>query len=130
MSFAEPSTSTGPEWLTSNPLTLRLRDAYTAFSEKRESLGLPYPGQMEDLSKEVSRGVFLNLYTFTGFRADLTKAFSATPMFQVSHALSMGSQALPPYTFAALYGSPKVRNFRLHRVSAYLHLLRYSCKAM
>jgi mitochondrial import receptor subunit TOM40 len=49
--------------------------------------------------------------SFSGLRADLTKAFGVAPLFQISHALSMGSQAQAPYTYAALYGSPKVRQF-------------------
>jgi mitochondrial import receptor subunit TOM40 len=63
---------------------------------------------VENIAKEVQRDVFLNNLTFSGVRADLTKAFSVAPLFQISHALSMGSQGLPPYAYAALYGSPKV----------------------
>jgi mitochondrial import receptor subunit TOM40 len=96
------------ELLTNNAVVSRLRDVYTAFSERREALGLSNPGSVENIAKEVQRDVFLNNLTFSGVRADLTKAFSVAPLFQISHALSMGSQGLPPYAYAALYGSPKV----------------------
>lgn len=96
------------DFLTQNPVAYRLQDVYRAFSERREALGLSNPGTVENIAKEVQRDVFLNNLSFSGLRADLTKAFSVAPLFQVSHALSMGSQAQPPYTYAALYGSPKV----------------------
>jgi mitochondrial import receptor subunit TOM40 len=85
-----------------------LKDTYNSFSERREALGLSNPGTTDGVAKEVQRDVFLNNSTFTGMRADLTKAFSIAPLFQLSHAFSMGSQGLPPYTFAALYGTNKV----------------------
>lgn len=87
----------------------RLRVAYTAFQEKRDSLGLLNPGTVEHLTREVQRDVFLTNSMFTGLRADITKAFSISPMFQTSHGFSMGSQGLPPYTFLSSYGSPRVR---------------------
>lgn len=86
----------------------RLQDAYAAFHERREALGLSNPGTVESIAREVQRDVFLNNLSFSGLRAELTKAFSASPLFQVSHSLSMGSQAQPPYAYTALYGSPKV----------------------
>ena len=86
----------------------RLQDVYTAFQERREALGLSNPGTVENIAKEVQRDVFLNILSFSGLLAQLTKAFSAAPMFQVSHSLSMGSQMQPPYAYTALYGSPKV----------------------
>jgi mitochondrial import receptor subunit TOM40 len=85
-----------------------LRETYTSFSDRREALGLSNPGNIDNIAREVQKDVFLNNYTFTGLRADLTKAFSMTPLFQVSHAFAMGSQGLPPYAFAALYGTSKV----------------------
>jgi mitochondrial import receptor subunit TOM40 len=107
MALSEKS-STNLEILTDNVLARQLAGLYLSYSERREALGLPFPGTIEGINKEVTRDVFLNNLTFSGLRADITKAFSVAPMFQVSHALSTGSQALPPYTFAALYGSPKV----------------------
>jgi len=85
-----------------------VRDVYTRFSERREALGLSYPGTVDGISREVQRDVFLNNLMFSGLRAELNKAFSVSPLFQTAHSFSMGSQAMPPYSFAALYGSPKV----------------------
>ena len=97
-------------FLYNNSIAAALADTYTSFSERREALGLSNPGTVENIAREVQRDVFLNNYTFSGLRADLTKAFSISPLFQVSHAFSMGSQGLPPYTFAALFGTNKVRD--------------------
>jgi hypothetical protein len=95
-------------FLFNNSVAAALADTYTSFSERREALGLSNPGTVENIAREVQRDVFLNNYTFSGLRADLTKAFSISPLFQVSHAFAMGSQGLPPYTFAALFGTNKV----------------------
>jgi hypothetical protein len=95
-------------FLYSNSVTAALLDNYRSFSERRGALRLPNPGTVDNIAREVQRDVFLTNYTFTGLRADLTKAFSISPLFQVSHAFSMGSQGLPPYTFAALFGTNKV----------------------
>ena len=92
-----------------NGVFARFHDVYAAFHERREALGLSNPGTVENIAKEVQRDVFLNNLSFSGLRAELTKAFSAAPLFQTSHSLSMGSQMQPPYAFTALYGSPKVR---------------------
>ncbi|CAN3374131.1 hypothetical protein DIURU_000931 [Diutina rugosa] len=89
----------------SNPVFSYLNDVYTTLAEHRQSLGLINPGTIENLTKEVSRDVFLNQYFFTGLRADLNKAFSMQPAFQTSHTLSIGSQVLPPYAFSALYAT-------------------------
>ncbi|KAF2644013.1 hypothetical protein P280DRAFT_487869 [Massarina eburnea CBS 473.64] len=94
--------------LTQNGPFARLQNVYAAFHERREALGLSNPGTVENIGREVQRDVFLTNQSFSGLRAELTKVFSAAPMFQVSHALSMGSQAMPPYTYSAMYGSPKV----------------------
>ena len=91
-----------------NSVTQALAETYISFSDRRQALGLSNPGTVENIAREVQRDVFLNNYTFSGLRADLTKAFSISPLFQVSHAFSMGSQGLPPYTFAALFGTSKV----------------------
>jgi mitochondrial import receptor subunit TOM40 len=89
-----------------NPVVARLQSVYNAFQERREALGLSNPGTVENMAKEVQRDVFLNNMSFSGLRADLTKAFSVAPLFQVSHALSMG--AGQPYSYGVLYGSSKV----------------------
>ncbi|CAO2651853.1 Nn.00g001360.m01.CDS01 [Neocucurbitaria sp. VM-36] len=86
----------------------RLQDVYAAFQERREALGLSNPGTVENIAREVQRDVFLNNSSFSGLRAELTKAFSAAPLFQVAHSLSMGSQLQPPYSYMVLYGSPRV----------------------
>lgn len=87
----------------SNPVFSYLNDVYTNIGEHRKSLGLTNPGTVENLSKEVTRDVFLNQYFFTGLRADLNKAFSLNPAFQTSHTLLIGSNTLPPYAFSALF---------------------------
>jgi mitochondrial import receptor subunit TOM40 len=94
--------------LLSNPVSAAIGDALNSFSERRAKLGLSNPGNMENLSKEVQRDVLLNNYMFTGIRADLTKIFSMAPLFQVSHQFAMGER-INPYTFAAMYGTGKVR---------------------
>ena len=95
-------------FLKGNPVISALGDTLESFQVRRQALGLVNPGTVEGIAREVQRDVLLNSYTFTGLRADLTKAFSASPLFQISHGFAMGSQALPPYTFAALYGTSKV----------------------
>lgn len=98
-----------PASSSSNALTATLSQYWKAFTDRREALGLSNPGIVEDVAKETQRGVFLNNFMITGLRADLTKTFSATPMFQVAHAFSQGAgQGMPPYTFLASFGTPKV----------------------
>jgi mitochondrial import receptor subunit TOM40 len=104
--------STSPGFVTENALFASLRDLYAGFSERRDALGLPNPGTVERVDSEVKRDVLLSGSMFTGLRADITKALGVSPMFQTSHAFSMGSQALPPYTFLATYGNPKVSGTR------------------
>lgn len=109
MASLEKADQQALDLFTNNAVFRKLQSYYDSYSERREALGLSNPGTIDNISKEVQRDVFLNNLTFSGLRADLTKAFSVAPLFQVSHALSMGSQGLPPYAYAALYGSPKVR---------------------
>ena len=86
-----------------------IRDTYLAFSERRDALGLSNPGTVDNVAREVQKEVFLKNYMFTGLRAGLTKPFSISPVFHISHAFAMGSQeGLPPYTFDTLYGTSKV----------------------
>ncbi|KAI6250573.1 Mitochondrial import receptor subunit tom40 [Erysiphe necator] len=94
-------------FLFDNIFSTTLADVYTSFSERREKLGLSNPGSADNIAREVQRDVLLSNYTFSGLRADLTKAFSMSPLFQVSHSFAMGSQSLPPYTLAALFGTNK-----------------------
>jgi mitochondrial import receptor subunit TOM40 len=96
-------------FITSNALVASATDALSSLQEKREALGLPCPGSVDRVAKEVESDVLLNNFSFTGLRADMTKTFSGgSPLFQVSHAFSMGSQVAPPYTFAVIYGTNKV----------------------
>ncbi|KAK1149942.1 translocase of outer mitochondrial membrane [Aspergillus melleus] len=98
-----------PSFLTDNSVAAALKDAYSSFSERRAALGLPNPGTVENIAREVQKDVLLSNFMFTGLRADLTKVFGMSPLFRVSHAFSMGSSGnLPPYAFSAMYGSPKV----------------------
>lgn len=56
----------------------------------------------------------LTNYFFDGARADLTKAFSMSPMFQVTHSFALGSQTAPSsYNFGAVYVSDDVRSLFL-----------------
>ncbi|RYO77988.1 hypothetical protein DL766_006962 [Monosporascus sp. MC13-8B] len=94
-------------FLTSNPISNAVADAFRSFSDRRAQLGLSNPGTIESLSKEVQREVSLTNYMHTGLRADLTKAVSLSPLFQVSHQFALGEQ-MKPYAFAGLYGTNNV----------------------
>ncbi|KAI9667239.1 MAG: translocase of outer mitochondrial membrane [Bathelium mastoideum] len=95
-------------FLHQNPVARSLSDFYNAFQTRREVLGLSNPGTVDNIAAELQRGVFLTNLLFSGLRADMTKTSSVNPLFQVSHAFSQGSQAQPPYAFAAIYGSSKI----------------------
>lgn len=96
-------------FLYDNAVMASLQDTYASFSRRRDELGLTNPGNVENIAKEVQKDVLLTNGMFTGFRADLTKVFNLSPIFRVSHALSMGSQGnMPPYAFSTMYGSPSV----------------------
>ncbi|KAI0122866.1 eukaryotic porin-domain-containing protein [Xylariales sp. AK1849] len=104
--LSSPSSSaSGPVF--QNPISRSISDVYQSFSARRERLGLSNPGTVEGVAREVQRDVFLTNYMHTGLRADLTKAFSISPLFQVSHQFALGER-LQPYAFAALYGTSKV----------------------
>lgn len=96
-------------FLNDNAVMASLKDTYASFSKRREELGLSNPGTVENIAKEVQKDVLLTNGMFTGFRADLTKVFNLTPIFRISHALSMGSQGnMPPYNLSTMYGSSNV----------------------
>lgn len=95
-------------FLAENPVSVALSSLNASFTERRAALGLRNPGTVENISREVQRDVFLNNHTFSGMRADLMKSFSMNPVFQLSHAFTMGAQGLPAYTLAAIYGTNKV----------------------
>ncbi|TFK42571.1 eukaryotic porin-domain-containing protein [Crucibulum laeve] len=83
-------------------------NAYDRFSQWRRDLGLPHPGTVENLQKEV-KATHLSNYIFDGARADLTKSLSMNPLFQVTHSFALGSQTLPSsYNFGAVFASEKV----------------------
>lgn len=82
-----------------------INKTYQKVVDYRKSLDLTNPGSIENINKEVSRDVFLTQYAFSGFKADINKAFSMSPAFQTSHSLSIGSGFLPPYSFSALYAT-------------------------
>jgi mitochondrial import receptor subunit TOM40 len=104
-----PPPMTKLEPLSTNAFLDPILNAYRSFQERREALGLSNPGTVDDIAREVQRGVFLTNQTFSGLRAELNKSFSIYPLFQISHAFSSGSQMLSPYTFLALYGTNNVR---------------------
>ncbi|ANB12176.1 Tom40p [Sugiyamaella lignohabitans] len=105
LGFKVPKTPT--VWET-NPVLSYFNDFYKAVAARRQALNLTNPGTLENINKEVSKDVFLNNYFFTGLRADLTKSFSMSPAFQVSHSFSLGSPVMPPYAFAAFYATDNV----------------------
>ncbi|KAL9108946.1 MAG: hypothetical protein Q9227_006342 [Pyrenula ochraceoflavens] len=91
-----------------NAIVSTLKGYYTSFAKRREALGLSNPGTVEGISREVQRDVLLSNLMFSGLRADATKVFSINPLFRIQHGLAMGSQALPPYTLTALFGTDKL----------------------
>ncbi|KAL4967252.1 TOM complex pore protein TOM40 [Aspergillus stella-maris] len=98
-----------PSFLTDNSVFAVLKETYTSFSEKRAALGLPNPGTVDNVGREVQKDVLLSNFMFSGLRADLTKMFSMNPLFRVSHAFSMGGSGnMAPYAFSAMYGTSNV----------------------
>lgn len=89
----------------SNPVLSPFNDLYNAVASRRSALGLSNPGTIENINKEVSKDVFLNNYFFSGLRADLSKPFSMSPAFQISHSFAIGSPVMPAYGFAAFYAT-------------------------
>ena len=97
-------------FLQTNPVAVSIAESWQSLTDRRSKLGLSNPGTVESLAKEVQRDVLLTNHMFTGIKADLTKPFSVSPLFQVSHQFALGER-LQPYTFAALYGTNQVRRF-------------------
>ncbi|KAL8710496.1 MAG: hypothetical protein Q9220_004928 [cf. Caloplaca sp. 1 TL-2023] len=91
-----------------NALISAIRKTFLPFLERRDALGLSNPGSFENISREVQKDVFLNNFMFTGLRAEWNKPISNSPIFQLSHQLSMGAQGMSPYTLSVLYGSSTV----------------------
>ncbi|KAJ7063321.1 eukaryotic porin/Tom40 [Mycena amicta] len=85
-----------------------LFNTYDRFALWRSDLGLPAPGTVENLQKE-TKSTHLSNFIFDGGRADLTKSFSMSPLFQVTHSFALGSQTAPPsYNFGGIFASSKV----------------------
>jgi len=94
-------------FIATNPLASAVSDALNSFHNRRAALGLSNPGTIESLSREVTRDVSLTNFMHAGLRADLTKAVSLSPLFQVSHQFALGEH-MKPYAFAAMYGTSNV----------------------
>jgi mitochondrial import receptor subunit TOM40 len=92
--------------LLSNPVAIAVQDALTAFSERRAKLGLPNPGTVENITREVQREVFISNLLPPGLKGEMTKTLSVAPLFQVSHQFSLAENT-SPYVFAAMYGTNK-----------------------
>lgn len=89
------------------PIVSPITKALAGVQDIRNRLELSNPGTVEHLQREV-KGVHTTNFMFDGARADLTKALSINPIFQVTHAFSMGSQAAPSsYNFGAVFGDSK-----------------------
>ncbi|KAK7054876.1 translocase of outer mitochondrial membrane [Paramarasmius palmivorus] len=98
----QPSTSS------SVPSLFPLPSIVSRFNQWRSDLGLPNPGSVENLQKEV-KAVHLNNYAFDGGRADITKSMSMSPLFQVTHSFALGSQNAPSsYNFGAIFANEKL----------------------
>ncbi|KAF2669882.1 mitochondrial import receptor subunit [Microthyrium microscopicum] len=110
MDVAHVEKSKGSSWdfITSNAVVQRATEVISSLQEKRKTLGLSNPGNIDRIAREVENEVLLNNYSFTGLRADITKSVGNAPLFQVSHQFSTGSQMQMPYNFALLYGTPNV----------------------
>jgi mitochondrial import receptor subunit TOM40 len=105
--LAPPSTSSLAA-LRNNALVSSVNGLLQTFQERRAKLGLTNPGTIENIAREVQREVLLTNLMFTGLRAELTKIFSLSPLFHVSHQFAAGGERLNPYSFNVLYGTNNV----------------------
>ncbi|KAI0006040.1 eukaryotic porin-domain-containing protein [Russula compacta] len=78
-----------------------LGNAYSRFSSWRAALGLPNPGTVENLQKEV-KTTHLTNFIFDGARADLMKGLSMDPAFQVTHSFQWPRNRLPQLTHSVI----------------------------
>ncbi|KIJ44083.1 hypothetical protein M422DRAFT_228706 [Sphaerobolus stellatus SS14] len=63
---------------------------------------------MENLTKEV-KTTHLTNFMFDGARAEISRTFSASPLFQTTHGFTLGAEAAPPtYNFSTVYATNKV----------------------
>ncbi|GMM29066.1 Tom40 protein [Martiniozyma asiatica (nom. inval.)] len=90
-----------PSFWSTNPLSRFVSAVQHTVLEHRHSLDLVNPGLMENINKEVTKDVFLDMYSFQGLRADITKTFSMNPVFQVAHGFTMGAKT-PAYTLTSV----------------------------
>jgi len=97
-----------PSFNLPNLVPQSFRNYIEKFSDWRDRLGLTNPGTVEGIHKEVSTGVFLNNYAFSGMKAEVGRALSANPLFQVQHAFSAGSSQAPPWSFLSIYSTDDV----------------------
>jgi len=101
---SEQAPLTSPYLNAISPLT----NAWNRYSAWRTGFGLPNPGTVEQLQKEVKATLATN-FMFEGGRADLTKSLSANPAFQVTHSFALGSQAIPSsYNFGAVFANENI----------------------
>ncbi|KAF7440509.1 translocase of outer mitochondrial membrane [Pleurotus ostreatus] len=99
-----PLTTKPSYWIPLSPFN----DMYDRFSQWRADLGLPHPGTVENLQKEV-KSTHLSNFIFDGARADLTKSLSMNPLFQVTHSFALGSQTAPSsYNFGAIFANQNI----------------------
>ncbi|EPQ26464.1 uncharacterized protein PFL1_06112 [Pseudozyma flocculosa PF-1] len=90
-----------------DPIVSPISSAIQSIQDVRQRLELSNPGTVEHLQREV-KGVHPTNFMFEGARADLTKALSMNPIFQVTHAFSLGQPGAPgSYNFGAVYGDSK-----------------------
>ncbi|CAO1625521.1 unnamed protein product [Parajaminaea phylloscopi] len=90
-----------------DPVVQPISRTLSSLAASRAKLGLSNPGTIENLTKEV-KSTHLTNFFFDGARADLTKALSINPIFQVTHAFTYGAQGAPPsYNFGAVMGDDK-----------------------
>ncbi|MCO5565916.1 hypothetical protein L7F22_019591 [Adiantum nelumboides] len=95
-----------------DPILGPVGKAFDSLSERRRALGLPSPGTTDTLQREVKSTLLTNFF-FDGAKADLTKALSINPIFQVTHGFSLGGTdkngTVPSsYNFNCVYGSDNV----------------------
>ncbi|KAG8707088.1 translocase of outer mitochondrial membrane [Ceratobasidium sp. 394] len=80
-------------------------NSYGRFASWRAGLGLTNPGTIENMQKEVKMTHATN-HLFDGARADLSKALSFNPAFQVTHSFNLASYTQPAtYNFGAVFAN-------------------------
>ncbi|MBW0509568.1 hypothetical protein O181_049283 [Austropuccinia psidii MF-1] len=97
-----------------SPLFSPICSLFSKLSQWRDHLDLPDPGTYEQVGRE-AKAVHLTNYIFDGARAELSKALSLNPAFNVTHSFNMGAQAgalggISPgtYSFGGMYATNKI----------------------